>query len=246
MAEWFETWFGEEYIALYAHRDDEDATRLVDLLRRLLPWQPGWRVLDVGCGPGRHARALDRLGSSPIGVDLSLTLLRLAQRVTDAPLVRADMRALPMRSGAFDLTVNLFTSFGYFADDAEHALALREMIGTLRPGGWFVLDYLDARAVVEGLVPEERQVLNGEPVTITREVTGENRFVVKTFHLADGRTFVERVRLLDAAELERMISTAGAEVRHRFADYQGTPLSDAVRENGTGARTLLIGERCRC
>ncbi len=246
MAEWFETWFGEEYLALYAHRDDDEATQLVDLLRRLLPWQPGWRVLDVGCGPGRHARALDRLGSSVIGVDLSLTLLRLAQRATDAPLIRADMRALPIRSGAFDLTVNLFTSFGYFADDTEHARALREMVGTIRPGGWFVLDYLDARAVVTGLVPEEHQVLNGEPVTITRELTGENRFVLKTFHMADGRTFVERVRLLTPGELEEMIRAAGAEVRHRCGDYRGTPLSAAVQENDTGARTLLIGERCRC
>lgn len=242
MAEWFETWFGEEYLALYAHRGDEDAAQLVDLLRRLLPWEPGWRVLDVGCGPGRHARALDRLGSSPIGVDLSLTLLRRAQGVTDAPLIRADMRALPIRSGAFDLTVNLFTSFGYFEDDAEHALALREMVGTVRPGGWFVLDYLDARAVVKGLVAEESQVLNGEPVTITRKLTGGKRFVVKTFHLADGRTFVERVRLLGAGELEVMIRSAGAEVRHRFGDYRGTPLSAVVREDG-GARTLLIGER---
>lgn len=246
MAEWFETWFGEEYLALYAHRDDEDATRLVDLLRRLLPWQPGWRVLDVGCGPGRHARALDRLGSTPVGVDLSLTLLRLAQGVTDAPLIRADMRALPIRSGSFDLTVNLFTSFGYFAEDTEHALALREMVRTVRPGGWFVLDFLDARAVVNGLVAEERQMLNGEPVTITRELTGENRFVVKTFHLADGRTFVERVRLLEAGELEEMIRSAGADVRHRCSDYRGTPLSPTIQENGTGARTLLLGERHRC
>ncbi len=244
MAEWFEEWFGEEYLALYAHRGDEDADHLVNLLRRLLPWRPGWRVLDVGCGPGRHARALDLLGSSPVGVDLSLTLLRLAQSVTSAPLIRADMRALPIRSGSFDLTVNLFTSFGYFADDAEHTLALREMIATVRPGGWFVLDYLDAGAVRAGLVSEERQVLSGQPVIVTREVTGENRFVVKTFHLTDGRTFVERVRLFDAGDLEQMIHQAGAEVRHRFADYHGTPLSSARAEPGTGSRTLLIGE-CR-
>ena len=44
-----------------------------------------------------------------------------------------------------DLTVNLFTSFGYFERDAEHAAALGEMVATVRPGGWFVIDFLNAR-----------------------------------------------------------------------------------------------------
>ena len=43
-----------------------------------------------------------------------------------------------------DLTVSLFTSFGYFEHDEEHAAALREMVATLRPGGWFVIDFLNA------------------------------------------------------------------------------------------------------
>src|SRR2546427_5228783 len=34
MTEWFEQWFGEEYHALYPHRDDEDARRAVALIRR--------------------------------------------------------------------------------------------------------------------------------------------------------------------------------------------------------------------
>jgi hypothetical protein len=50
MAEWFREWFGEEYLALYPHRDSADAERLVALLRHAVSWDPGWRVLDVACG----------------------------------------------------------------------------------------------------------------------------------------------------------------------------------------------------
>ena len=84
-----------------------------------------------------------------------MTLLRLARQVTSAPLVRADMRQLPIRPGSMDLTVNLFTSFGYFEQDAEHTAALGEMIATVRPGGWFVIDFLNPAAVRRQLVPEE-------------------------------------------------------------------------------------------
>ena len=46
MTEWFEQWFGEEYHALYPHRDEEDARRAVALIRRVVPWGPGDRILD--------------------------------------------------------------------------------------------------------------------------------------------------------------------------------------------------------
>src|SRR5512146_489586 len=98
MPEWYEEWFGEEYLALYPHRDEEDAEHLVSLLHERIGWGPGWRVLDVCCGPGRHARALDAAGLRVIGRDLSAALLRRARQATDAPLVRADMRDLPIRA----------------------------------------------------------------------------------------------------------------------------------------------------
>ena len=121
MTEWFEEWFGEDYLKLYPHRDEADADRAVALIGRSVGLRPGWRVLDVACGAGRHARAFVHAGACCFGLDLSATLLRLARGITTAPLVRADMRRLPVRPGSMDLTVNLFTSFGYFEHDDEHA-----------------------------------------------------------------------------------------------------------------------------
>ena len=234
MAEWFEEWFGEEYLQLYPHRDDADAERVVALLRRVLPWRPGWRALDVGCGAGRHARALEGADARPIGLDLSASLLRRARRVTRAPLIRADMRALPVRPRSMDLTVNLFTSFGYFDRDEQHAAVLREMAGTVRAGGWFVLDFLHAEAVRRGLVPGERRFAEG--ATASRRLSPDGRFVCKTIYLDDGRRFEERVRLFEPAELEAMLHAAGVAVTRRFGDYDGGPLAPA------SPRALLMGE----
>src|SRR6476469_7895180 len=168
MSEWFEEWFGEAYLRLSPHRDEAEAERAVALLVGITGLQPRWRVLDVACGAGRHTRAFRSAGARCVGVDLSAALLRVARTVTDAPLVRADMRALPIRPESLDLTVNLFTSFGYFAPEAEHV--------TVR-----------AR-----LVPCERLALQGRDVEVTRSLSPDGHYVSKTI-FTEGRRYVERV-----------------------------------------------------
>ena len=236
MTEWFEEWFGEEYLQLYPHRDDAEAARAVALLAEATGFAPGWRVLDVACGAGRHARAFRAAGARCFGVDLSATLLRLARSVTDAPLVRADMRALPVRPGSMDLAVNLFTSFGYFERETEHAAALREMVGTVRPGGWFAIDFLNSATVRDRLVRCERVGAAGGEVEVTRAVSADGRHVSKTIRTADGRRFVERVRLFEPDEIESMLGRAGVTVRRRFGDYDASPLRPG------SPRTILAGQ----
>jgi SAM-dependent methyltransferase len=237
MTEWFEEWFGEEYLQLYPHRDFAEAERAVALILNCVGFTPGWRVLDVACGAGRHSRAFEAAGARCFGLDLSAALLRVARGVTTAPLVRADMRALPIRPVSMDLTVNLFTSFGYFDDDAEHAMALSEMVATVRPQGGFVIDFLNAQAVRHRLVPRETQHLNGSEVVVERSVSRDGRYVCKTIQPAGGRRYAERVRLFGADEIEAMLGAAGVAVQHRFGDYDASPLLPA------SPRTILIGRR---
>src|SRR5687768_7839921 len=207
--EWFEEWFGEEYLQLYPHRDDRDAEGAVALISRTVPFERGWRVLDVACGAGRHARAFEAAGARCFGLDLSATLLRLARQVTKAPLIRADMRELPIRPGSMDLTVNLFTSFGYFEQDAEHTSALAEMIGTVRPGGWFVIDFLNPEMVRRQLVPEETLALPGATMRVSRSVSPDGRYVCKTIRTPAGKRYRERVRLFEPEQMADMLRQAG-------------------------------------
>ena len=238
MAEWFEEWFGEEYLELYPHRDIEEASRLIGLLQRELPWQTGWRVLDCACGAGRHLHAIQAAGARAFGFDLSAALLRRARTTVAAPLVRADLRHLPFRPGSMDLTVNLFTSFGYFNSDLEHEEALAEMLETVRDGGYFAIDFLHPDWVRRSLVPSEVCELGGRKIEIQRSLSEDGRHVRKRIMLDGGRQFEERVRLLEAHELERMLTDEGARVTHRFGDYNGSPL-------GEGSRTILLSRVTR-
>jgi SAM-dependent methyltransferase len=235
MPEWFEEWFGEEYLQLYPHRDDAEAERAVTLIARVTGLVAGWRVLDVGCGAGRHARAFRAIGARCVGLDLSRTLLRVARGLTDAPLIRGDMRRMPIRPGSMDLTVSLFTSFGYFEHDEEHATALREMVATLRPGGWFVIDFLNAAEVRRRLVARETVAVQGGQAEVARTMSPDGRYVCKTIVTPAGRRYTERVRLFDQDQMSAMLSNAGLEVRHSFGDYQAAPL------RADSPRTILVG-----
>ena len=67
------------------HRDFAEAERAVGLILDRVGFDAGWRVLDVACGAGRHARAFQAAGAHCIGLDLSAALLRVASEVTTRP-----------------------------------------------------------------------------------------------------------------------------------------------------------------
>ena len=237
-ADWFEAWFGEDYLRIYQHRDETEAEHVVDLIARFLEGHDVRSVLDLGCGAGRHARVLCERWWT-VGLDLSAALLKIARReMPDAPYVRADMRELPFAPESFDLVVNLFTSFGYFEDDRENERVLVRVCDALRRGGTLVIDFLNASQVRAGLVPYDERVEQGVTIEQTRAISPDDRFVEKTIRLRErGKEYIERVRLLTPRDLERMLEVAGFAVVARIGDYAGAPWS------ATSPRTILFASR---
>jgi len=165
----------------------------VDFLVEVLGLVPGDRVLDVGCGPGRHAHALGRRGVRVVGVDISQHFIDLARR--DAPpgvrFERADARHLDA-DGAFDAVISLCQgAFGLVGagpgaePDAGAALAvdpdgevLQGMARAVRPGGLVAVSafsaYFQVRYLEDTDTFDADRGVNHE-LTSVRNQAGESR-----------------------------------------------------------------------
>ena len=98
------------------------------------------RVLDIGCGVGRTAAGLVKMGYRVTGIDISEEALAVARsRVPDAEFLQHDARIADRLGRVFDLALLLWHSFGLRsrADDSETLHAIGR---TLRPAGIFLLD----------------------------------------------------------------------------------------------------------
>lgn len=224
--EWFETWFNSGlYSSLYKHRCREEADLMVDLIVRSTEVMPGSSVLDICCGNGRHSAAFARRGYAVTGLDLSTALLREAAEQPEAAgirFVQGDIRdGLP--EGPFDLAVNLFTSFGYFDTDEEHAEVFCHVRHSLREGGIFFFDFLNAVYARRTLVPLDTSNVGG--ATITQERVADDLFVRKviTVETNDGKKneYHERVRLFDLNDIAGMMKSARLELTAVYGDYHG-------------------------
>ncbi len=118
-----------------------------DFLLGLLRLPRGARVLDVGCGPGRHAVALAQAGLAVTGVDISERFLEIAAETARAAGVSAaffqcDARRMPFDQ-EFDAVISLCQGgFGLMGDD--DSLILRRIAEAAKPGAPVVVTAFNA------------------------------------------------------------------------------------------------------
>jgi ubiquinone/menaquinone biosynthesis C-methylase UbiE len=147
----------------------------INFLVDALDLQPGMRVLDVGCGPGRHSRALAARGIEAVGVDISHSFLRAAGA---GSWVRADARRLPFVPGGFDAAISLCQGgFGLLGGRDDGAV-LHEMAGSVKKGGRLAVSafsaYFAVRYLEEGDTFDADLGVNHERADV-RDPDGEER-----------------------------------------------------------------------
>lgn len=229
---WYQEWFGEEYLELYAHRDEAEAREQVEFFQRQCGMVRG-EVLDLACGMGRHLAILKEAGYRAVGCDLSFTLLRAGfEEYGPMAIARADMRSLPFCTASFGGLVNFFTSFGYFATEEENQQVVYEMARVLAPDAVFLFDYLNVDRELDRLVTKEDQ----GSVHIERWFDPSDRSFNKRITIGEKR-YLERVRGYDLAEISAMFTSAGLTIRSVFGDFAGAPYEPS------SPRLILVGRR---
>ena len=190
------------------------------------------RVLDLGCGWGRHLAALRADGFEAIGLERNGTLA--AKASTHGPTVRGDVRALPFASGLFDAVACFYSSI-FFFEEAENLDALREVARVLRPGGAFVLQssnplYLRRQGVTE----ETHKLADGSAVFERTEFDRETGHDLGFRRLTrrDGSAVEGRysVRHYAPGDLEAMGRRAGFKLDRVCGDLNASAFARHSRE----------------
>jgi SAM-dependent methyltransferase len=217
-------------LAVFDETQWQSAPKEVDQIASLVKLQPGSRILDLCCGPGRHSLELARRGYKITGVDRTAAFLDEAKRraVADkleVEFVREDMRKF-VRPGAYDAILNLFSSFAYFDDPVEDRLVLFNALESLRPGGVFVVDTMAkevlARSFLERDWSERGGLLRLEERKIVRDWTAiESRWVI--IRGQERREVRFTLRLYSASELSGVLRDVGFRQVEVFGDLSGSP-----------------------
>jgi SAM-dependent methyltransferase len=222
---WYKDWFNSPfYHKLYFERDEKEAEAFIKKLIEHLKPAPGSRMLDVACGKGRHSKTLASLGFSVTGIDISYDSIAYAKQFEKDNLdfFVHDMR-LPAWGSYFDYAFNFFTSFGYFKTRREHDDAIRTIANSLKPGGRFVIDYLNVHYAENHIVHNEAKEVNGTTYNILRwhdETHFFKKIVVDDPSLTQPLAYTEKVAKFSLGDFTDMLAFQGMQVQEVFGDYQ--------------------------
>jgi SAM-dependent methyltransferase len=194
---------GTTRVAAFTAGTDQE----VEFLWGALELEPGRRVLDVGCGPGRHALALARRGVEVVGVDASEDFVGLARDAAAAEQILARFEVLDVRTltfdGEFDAAICLCQGgFGLLGgrDDVE---VFGRIARSVRPGGRLAVSAFHAPFALRFL--EEGETFDAATGVLHERATVRNE-------RGDERVFDVWTTCFTARELELLAAGAGLEV----------------------------------
>jgi len=243
---WFEEYFTKEWMrfrdveALFEKTPAE-----VDFLEKALGVSPGAKILDIGCGFGRHVIELAKRGYVVTGTDLSAELLAEAKKLSrkagvSATWVEQDMRLIDF-DAEFDAATCLFTSFGYFDSEEEDVEVLRRVSRSLRRGARFVLDVENRDGLLMRYIPRDWwRTDDGDLVMEKRRFDPvKGRAHTNILLISNGRKTEHNlsIRWYSVPELRRMLEEVGINLVCLHGGLDGSQYDiDAMR-------LVVIGEK---
>lgn len=245
-APWFSEeagFYGPDYLVEYDEILPHERTTIeVSSIEKILVLQPGFKVLDVPCGHGRHSVELAKRGYEVTGSELNRFFLDEARKAAETAgvsirLCPSDMRELDFRN-EFDVVLNLFTSMGFFDNDVDDANFMAGVHSALKPGGKFLIDFVNRNWLTKNLKKKDwRKLSDGTILLIEREyddISGrklDHRTKIQNGIVGITTTISQRI--YSTNELVSMAKSVGFSLEKALGNFDGTAL------NLTSRRTIL-------
>jgi SAM-dependent methyltransferase len=216
------------YDLLYRDKDYPAEARYVRSLLQRGGVDKG-EVLELGCGTGKHAEQLVRLGYSLHGIDLSPSMVEIARRRTSSERIRFDVgdaRSVRLNR-VFDAAISLFHVASYQTTNEDLAGMLATAAVHLKTGGLFVFDFWYGPGVLTDPPTERVKNLKDDVIEVVRTAKPQLHpndnvvdvnYTVRVKQLRNGVVSelaeTHRMRYLFLPELKFMLQAAGMELLH--------------------------------
>lgn len=226
--EWWQGFFDEEMCKiLFTDRMLEQAKKECDFIEDVLDIPKGSKILDVGCGIGRHAVELAKRGYEVVGLDYSSIFLRKGKSYAEkeganVKFVEGDMRSLSFNE-EFDAVINMFTSFGYFAEEKEHLKVLKGIAHTLRPEGKFLLDTINRDYLIRHFRRKDWSKIDDIFVLEERKLDLEHNRINGKWIFIQGerrREYFHSLRIFTLGELISLLNEVGLNFISHYGNYE--------------------------
>ncbi|MBT3605251.1 MAG: class I SAM-dependent methyltransferase [Candidatus Latescibacteria bacterium] len=223
---WYDRFFRHEYLAF----DEHPNTNLeVDFLLNTLQLPPQSRLLDLGCGYGRHTIPLAQNDLHVIGLDRSPELLQdatkhLPNSNTNVSFLRGDVRQFPFAL-PFDAIISMFSSFGYFDDENENFLVLQNISNALKSGGLFLIETANRDFIIAHNPPV--QIYRPPNMTLIEErsfdsLTSQSLVDVTVIQDGEETHLHHAIRLYTATEMDMLLASVGLQTLGVWGDFHGS------------------------
>ena len=228
---WFKSFFKKDFYN-FDFIPQKRTLQEVDFIIKASGIKNGDRILDVGCGVGRHSLILAKKGFFVVGVDFSKEYLSDAikkakkMKLINIEFIRKDMRKIDFKE-EFDLVINMFTSFGYF-DDKDNFTFLKKVHRALKKGGKFIIDVKNGVFIRENLSEKNWEIV-GDVIELQEFVWIDKNTLKNTWHkIEDGEMKTRRfyLKMYDKKSLSKILKKAGFKVLKIYGGFDSSKVTD--------------------
>lgn len=226
---WYKDFYTKFYFT-YFHQKKNNVSQTkkeVNFICKILQLPSRAKILDLACGPGRHALELALQNFNVTGVDFNQQALKMAHAKAQKSnlsikFVLCDMGSLLFKN-EFDAVICMYTSFGYFINEKENQKVLKNVARSLKAGGLFVLDLPNKYWTTHKIPRKTCRKFKNTSILERRFFDSTKKIFHNKIVFINTNNKTEKIstylRLYDLKEIKNKLTASGLKYLKSFGDY---------------------------